>query len=133
MEEEVSMKTILIMIIVTITSLFLVGCGSESAITQIDIQELETILTEDYQFVDVRTVEEYDSSHIEAFNINVDYYQFKDNHDLLAELDKDKTVVVLCRSGKRSKEAAKLLEELGFTNIINVKQGIASWDGPLVY
>jgi rhodanese-related sulfurtransferase len=132
-EEGDSMKASLLIIIITLTSLFLVGCGSESAITQIDIKELETILTEDYQFIDVRTAEEYDAGHIEAFNINLDYYQFKDDHDLLAELDKDKTIVVICRSGNRSNEAAKLLEELGFTNIYNVNQGITSWDGPLVY
>lgn len=36
---------------------------------------------------------------------------------------KDRTVVLICRSGKRTLEAAKALEAAGFTNVVNVLHG----------
>ena len=42
--------------------------------------------------------------------------------------DKDQVIYVYCRSGRRSKEAAAKLAELGYTNIVECG-GILDWTG----
>lgn len=42
--------------------------------------------------------------------------------------DKDQLIMVYCRSGRRSKEAAEKLVKLGYTNIVEFG-GILDWTG----
>jgi len=46
--------------------------------------------------------------------------------DRVGELDKSKEVVVLCRSGRRSLEVARFLQQNGF-NAVNLAGGILAW------
>jgi rhodanese-related sulfurtransferase len=48
----------------------------------------------------------------------------------MGELDRDKEVVVLCRSGRRSLEVAKLLQQNGF-RAVNLAGGILAWSREL--
>ena len=41
--------------------------------------------------------------------------------------NKDKTVFLICRSGKRSMTAAQKLEEEGFEDLVNVAGGTLAW------
>lgn len=50
--------------------------------------------------------------------------------DRLAELDRSKEVAVLCRSGRRSLEVAKFLQQNGFRTL-NVAGGILAWSQQL--
>jgi rhodanese-related sulfurtransferase len=50
--------------------------------------------------------------------------------DRLSELDRTKEVVVLCRSGRRSLEVAKFLQQNGF-NAVNLAGGILAWSRDL--
>lgn len=50
--------------------------------------------------------------------------------DRIAELDRDKEVVVLCRSGRRSLEVAKFLQQNGF-RAVNLAGGILAWSREL--
>ena len=43
------------------------------------------------------------------------------------EEHKDQEIVCMCRSGSRSAEACKLLEQEGFANVKNLKGGINQW------
>ena len=45
----------------------------------------------------------------------------------LSELPKDKQLVIACRSGNRSKKAAAILMENGFTNLVNLDGGMIAW------
>lgn len=40
---------------------------------------------------------------------------------------KDKEVIVYCRSGNRSGQAAMLLETMGFSNVVNLQGGMLRW------
>ena len=63
--------------------------------------------------IDVRTPEEYAEARVEgATNIDV---QASDFDDRIAELDRDTTYVVYCRSGNRSAAAAERMREAGLT------------------
>src|SRR5688572_25957366 len=44
-----------------------------------------------------------------------------------SELDASKPLYVMCRTGRRSGEAQRKLQALGFTNVVNVSGGIEAW------
>ncbi|MFC0189925.1 sulfurtransferase TusA family protein [Fictibacillus aquaticus] len=48
----------------------------------------------------------------------------------LQEIDKNKEVFVVCRTGSRSDMASQLLAENGFENVKNVLPGMSEWNGP---
>lgn len=79
----------------------------------------------DIQRVDVRTVAEYSEGHIPgSININI----FDDEFSAMADkaLDKSKPVAVYCKSGRRSRNAARLLAEKGY-KVYNLDKGILNW------
>lgn len=77
------------------------------------------------QLLDVRTPEEYAEGHINgATNINVQSDNFREM--AVRELSKDSTVLVYCRSGRRSLTAAEILIKLGY-KVVNLKGGIIDW------
>ncbi|MFY0645102.1 MAG: thioredoxin 1 [Bacteroidia bacterium] len=86
--------------------------------------ELES--TPDAILLDVRTSQEYGMAHIENA-INIDIYSETFEADI-NDLDKSKTVFVYCKSGGRSGQAAKVLENNGFSNIRDLSGGMLSWD-----
>jgi rhodanese-related sulfurtransferase len=91
---------------------------------EITVQELKDKIDngEDFQLVDVREDFEYETSNIGGQLIPL--------AGILVEVDKiskDKPVVVMCRSGKRSAAAIAQLEQLGYTNLSNLQGGILAW------
>lgn len=81
-----------------------------------------------YVIVDVRTQEEYDQGHIPGA-ISIPNETINDKK--LAELKNlDQMILVYCRSGNRSRQAAKKLADIGYTNVIDFG-GIISWTGDI--
>lgn len=81
--------------------------------------------------LDVRTQEEYDGGHIPgAVCLPVETLTDGDLSVLLP--DKQAPVVVYCRTGHRSAQAAQVLSELGYTNITDLAGGILAWNGEVV-
>lgn len=79
---------------------------------------------EGYIILDVRTQEEYDQGHIPgAILIPNTEIETRAEEELP---DKDQLILVYCRSGRRSKLAAEILVELGYTNIQEFG-GIIDW------
>lgn len=81
-----------------------------------------------YIILDVRTPEEFAEGHIpNAINIPNESIGSAE----LSQLpNKDQLIFVYCRSGRRSKEAAQKLANLGYTNIVEMG-GINDWNGEL--
>ena len=102
-----------------------------STYRQITMDEAVSVMANetDYLILDVRTPEEFASGHIPgAVNLP--------NEDIGTEEipslpDKDKLILVYCRSGNRSKQAAQKLVNLGYTNIVEFG-GIMDWKGEIV-
>ena len=67
--------------------------------------------------IDVRTKEEFDEGHIDGA-INISFDETKALMDAIGH-DKQRPVVVYCRSGNRSGKAKASLDKEGFTNIFN--------------
>lgn len=77
------------------------------------------------QVIDVRTPKEFATGHLpNAVNINFNDTAFASN---IAALDKSKPVFVYCLAGGRSANAAKKMEEAGFTTIYDLKGGVMAW------
>lgn len=80
---------------------------------------------QDIQLVDVRTPEEFSEKHIvNALNANVLGGDFEQK---VVALDKNKPILVYCKSGVRSANAAAKLKAMGFTTIIDLDGGITKW------
>ncbi len=80
---------------------------------------------EQLNLVDVREPHEHAEFNIGGILLplgKVQTMQVDDIDDL-----KDKEVIVYCRSGNRSGQAALILDTLGFTNIKNLTGGMLSW------
>ena len=78
---------------------------------------------ENIMLLDVRTKPEYDAGHIPGCIL----IPLSELESRLDELDKDKTIIVYCRSGRRSRTASQILVEHGFTKVYNVVGGILAW------
>lgn len=102
------------------------GCNDNDNIVSVSAPEFDTkIKTDSVQLLDVRTPQEYAEGHIEgALNINVQSDDFQQMAE--KELSKDSTILVYCRSGRRSMDAAGILTRLGY-RVINLKGGIIEW------
>lgn len=85
--------------------------------------------SENYIILDVRSEEEYNDFHIKDAILLPDYDVRKRAKDIL--IDKAQKIFVYCRSGVRSKLAAKTLEEMGYTNVIEFG-GIVKWPYEIV-
>lgn len=79
----------------------------------------------DFAILDVRTPGEFAGGHIENA-VNMDFYA-SDFRDQLADLDRSRTYVVYCRSGRRSEGARDMMKDLGFEEVYNVLGGILDW------
>jgi len=96
------------------------------AIEQVSVDQLkEQIANRDLQIVDVRRPAEYGNGHVpRALNAPLAVLDA-----VIGELplQKDKRTAVICAGGYRSSAAASLLEQQGFTNLINVSGGTGAW------
>lgn len=87
----------------------------------------EMMTGKDVVILDVRTPGEYGQGHIPSALL-IDYT----NPDFAANveaLDKNKTYLVYCASGKRSSNASALMTKNGFKEIYNLEGGFNGWDG----
>ncbi|OIJ14432.1 rhodanese [Anaerobacillus alkalilacustris] len=83
---------------------------------------------EDIVYIDVREPHEFKNGHINGM-VNVPLSQLENNYDIIP---KEKTVVIFCRSGNRSLQAANILKDIGYKDLVNVKGGILDWKGEVV-
>lgn len=82
-----------------------------------------------YVLIDVRTDEEYWEGHIPG-TIHIPVDQINHHLDELQPM-KEKKLLLICRSGKRSERAAEVLAEHGFSHLYNLKGGMLQWTGPV--
>ena len=112
--------------------MFLTACGQTTENTQeavyvsITAEEAKEIMDTGDGFVilDVRTQEEYDEGHVPgAILIPNTEIENRAEEELP---DKAQLILVYCRSGRRSKLAAQILADLGYTNVKEFG-GILDW------
>ena len=120
------------LILILLAVVLLTACSNknennqEAAYMNITAEEAKQIMDTEtgYIILDVRTQEEYDESHIPgAIVIPNTEIETRAEKELT---DKGQMILVYCRSGRRSKQAAEILVTLGYTNIKEFG-GIIDW------
>jgi rhodanese-related sulfurtransferase len=98
----------------------------ERAWSNIMPDEVEKLVgNPNYELVDVRTVGEYMSGHVKGTKL-ISLDQLEVRHE---EIDKSKTVVLICQAGARSAMACDYLVSRGFDNVLNMAGGMNYWEG----
>lgn len=146
------MKKNIIIVIVIIAVLICIGCfiyktsktnktttSNSTATTNavktneirhVSMDDIVKIMEEnkDYVIVDVRTPDEYKEGHIpNAINIPNETI----NETVYNKLkDKNQLILIYCRSGSRSRQAAYKMQKLGYTNLVDFG-GIMNWKGKI--
>jgi len=126
------------MVALIIVVSILPGCTGEKQVTtsntpyvhDVTSQEAFNLIQEnesnpDFIILDVRTESEFSNGHIEgALNIDVNLTSFREE---VEKSNKNDTYLVYCRTGNRSRTALRIMEELGFTHIYHIANGITEW------
>ena len=108
------------------TSIIVAEKGEKAMYEQITAEEAKKIMDsgEEHLILDTREQDEFDESHIPNA-ILIPYTEIENKAEEMLP-DKDKLILVYCRSGRRSKIAAEALSKLGYTNVKEFG-GIIDW------
>ena len=108
------------------TSIIVSEKGEKAMYEQITAEEAKKIMDsgEEHIILDTREQDEFDEGHIPGA-ILIPYTEIENEAEAMLP-DKDKLILVYCRSGRRSKIAAESLSKLGYTNIKEFG-GIIDW------
>jgi phage shock protein E len=133
------MKTIHTLLLVAsgIIAAFVIGyvltksstCGASCTpiSSTVSAAEFKNYLEKDHVvLLDVRTKDEYTEGHIDKSTL-IDFNNTNTFQQYISTLDKNKTYLLYCRSGNRSGQARKYMESQGFTQVMDLSGGIASW------
>ncbi len=123
-------------VLITMLWISLASCGqkqnekssdqdSASKISLISPEDLNKV-NKDIILIDVRTPGEYASGHVEN-SVNIDF-RASNFKELIGELDKNQDVYVYCKVGGRSGSAARMMEDIGFKKVYDLKGGIIAWE-----
>ena len=108
------------------TSIIVAEKGEKEMYEQITAENAKKIMDsgEEHIILDTREQDEFDEGHIPGA-ILIPYTEIE-NKAIELIPDKDKLILVYCRSGRRSKIAAEALSKLGYTNVKEFG-GIIDW------
>ena len=117
-----------------LSALMFTGCAAsqkqENTYRRFSMEEAVQMMEDEsgYVILDVRRPDEYAAGHIPgAINVANETIGTAEIPELPC---KDQLILVYCRSGRRSKEAAEKLVKLGYTNIVEFG-GILDWKGEI--
>ena len=114
-------------VIALIAAAFLLaGCSSTSTAIDLSVTEFSAKAAEPgVVTLDVRTPAEFAEGYIEGARL-IDF-QSGNFEQEIATLDKNATYAVYCRSGNRSGQAVRIMQDAGFTNVFNMNGGVIDW------
>ena len=73
-------------------------------------------VSDEFILIDVRTLEEFESGHIEDSS-NIEWQEISSIAD---NINKDQKIYLYCRSGRRSQNATDILVDLGYKDVTNL-------------
>ena len=100
----------------------------KNGIPQLSVKELKQRLDagEDLFILDVREPHEY-----QIANIGGKLIPLNDVPQRLAEIDREREVIVQCKSGGRSQRVAEFLQQSGYPRVVNLAGGILAWSAEI--
>ena len=101
--------------------------NTSSVAKDVNVQDFKRLIDENKGVIlDVRTPKEYQSGHIVGA-INIDWKNNDEFTSKIKEISKDKTLLIYCRSGRRSGLAKEYLQKQGYQKVYNLESGILGW------
>lgn len=114
---------------VTAVSIELLEDAKTGEYQKISAERAMEMMVSDAVILDVRTQEEYTEGHIPD-SILIPYDEIQDKASTLLP-DKSQTILIYCRSGRRSEIAAHALIKMGYESVYDFG-GIIDWPGEVV-
>lgn len=112
------------------------GACVKSPYTNVDNAELKTLIAQGVPVYDVRRPDEWLATGVVEGSHTLTYVDKsgRPNPEFMprfaAEVGKDASVILICRTGSRTdKLARELMEKYGYTRVYNVRDGITGWIG----
>ena len=104
-------------------------------IVDVNNAQIKELSKNNIPIVDVRTISEWDQTGVVQKSILLTFFDKEGNYNydewyekLRLEIDEGKPIILICRTGRRTKIIAKMMEIKKFDNVIyNAKNGITSW------
>ncbi len=118
----------IVLIVSVVSGIFIIfspksQAGMEKMAAEISVEDAAKLRDQGALILDVREQSEWDQFHIpEAKLIPLGSLSGQ-----LASVPKDKTVVVVCRTGRRSAEGRDILIKAGYTNVTSMAGGVTEW------
>ena len=113
---------------------FLLINVSFANVIDVDNTQLKKLIKEDVSIVDIRTINEWNHTGVIPNSLLITFFDEKGNYDidqwhekLLESSSYNKDLIIICRSGRRSKIAAEIISKKFEINVYNAKYGIKSW------
>ena len=105
-------------IFILLLAVFLCSCNEQ--FEYISVDEFNNFSDDEFELIDVRTVEEFQSGYI------IDFFS-TDFIDKVKETDSSSKLILYCRTDNRSSKSAKILIDNNYKNIYVIKGGIEEW------
>ena len=104
-------------------------------IVDVNNEQIKELLKNNIPIVDIRRSSEWDQTGIVPKSILLTFFDKEGNYNydewyekLRLEIDESKPIILICRTGRRTKIIAKMMEIKQFDNVIyNAESGITSW------
>lgn len=113
--------------ILFLAAVFVSACGQDTSFHNLSSTEFDSLINNTSgTLLDVRTPSEFANGHITGAG-QLNYYN-SDFRQKLLLLPKDQPVYLYCNTGYRSKRAAEILSENGYTKVYNLEHGIMEWN-----
>lgn len=120
--------------LVLLAGLFAVAAWAQSGVTHIDNVQLQALMARGVPVYDVRRADEWRQTGVVAGSRKLTFVDAAGrlNPDFApaftAAVARDQPIVLICRTGNRTGTLARLLvEQLGYTKVYNVRDGIVRW------
>lgn len=108
-----------------VSALLAVAAAASAALPAVDVKQVSARQSSGALLIDVREADEYAQGHVPGSTL-IPLGQLAQRLQEIARY-KDKPVVLICHSGRRSEQALKLLESAGFSAAANVEGGMIAW------
>jgi len=104
-------------------------------IVDVNNEQIKELLKNNIPIVDIRRSSEWDQTGVVPKSILLTFFDKEGNYNydewyekLRLEIGEGKPIILICRTGRRTKIIAKMMEIKNFDNVIyNAKSGITSW------
>ena len=108
------------------TGLHLQAENNKTIVQNVSAKQFATLINEGKgQLIDIRTPKEFNAGHIEGAQM-IDFYS-PDFKSQLTKLNKEQPVYIYCRSGNRTSQTVRIMQSMGFKEVVNLQYGINDW------